>query len=67
MHMLRRIQQRGLRNLLAQDMPFEEIRQPDFRLVAEIRAGRHAEHLIEFFERELFGFPHEAEDHAPGY
>lgn len=47
-------------------MALEKVRQPDLRLILEVRLGGHGEDLVELLERELLGFSDEAEDEPPG-
>jgi hypothetical protein len=42
---------RRLDNLLAEDVTFDEIREPDLHLIAEKLLRRYREDLVEFLER----------------
>lgn len=57
---------RGRRQaLLEKEVPLEEPRYPDFRLIGDELRCRKVEHLVEFFQGELFGFSDKEEDHGP--
>jgi hypothetical protein len=60
-----RVKKLGLRNLLAQDVALDEVRQPDLCLVLEVHGCRDGEDLVNLLERELLCLAHETEDHEP--
>lgn len=53
-------------DLLEHDVALDEPRQPHGCLVVEERLGGDGKDLVDFLERELFGFADKSEDHAPG-
>lgn len=57
---------RRLGNPLAEDVALDNVRQPDKQFMRNVVLRRHGEDLVQFFQGELLGLTHEAEDHEPG-
>lgn len=52
---------------LEEDPALDPVRHHDLQLIPNVCLGGHGENLVEFLERKLLGFAHEAEYHEPRY